>query len=152
MWQAYQDRKINIKRRKGEEGYEKTEGIRNNIEVTTVRKIKETTERHSEEDSNKPVRWCPRITYNLHLQSWTSKPCFSKQSTLSLQSAFDSFLLTIPFEPEDEGDMFLWNVKLSLKSTALQPRRPLFYFNFSLLTVFMSPWLIVEYASSEMHG
>jgi hypothetical protein len=43
IWQDYKDRNINRKRRKGEEGNEKTEGISNNIEETTVRKIKETT-------------------------------------------------------------------------------------------------------------
>jgi hypothetical protein len=34
----------------------------------------------------------------------------------------DGFLLRLLFEPEDWGDMFLRNTKLSHKYTALQPR------------------------------
>jgi hypothetical protein len=36
------------------------------------------------------------------------------------------FLLALPFEPEDGGDILLRNIWLSLNYTALQPKRRLY--------------------------
>jgi hypothetical protein len=41
------------------------------------------------------------------------------------QHVYGGFLVVLYFNPEDGGDMLLWNNRLSLNHTALQPREPL---------------------------
>jgi hypothetical protein len=43
---------------------------------------------------------------------------------LSFPPVFVGFLLGLLFDPEEGDDIFLRNVSLSLKYTALRPRRP----------------------------
>lgn len=60
------------------------QGIRNNIEKQQSGKLKKQWERHSEEDSNEPVRWRSRITYHHHLKSWTASPAFPEYTELAI--------------------------------------------------------------------